>query len=512
MMAVKQKESKMFYNFSLSGRIPKDHFLRRIDEVVDFSFIHQLAKPYYSHTGQPSIDPVVLFKMMLIGYLYDITSERKLAQELSVNLAFMYFLGYDIDEETPNHSVLSKARRRFGTELFEQFFEQVIEQCKSKGLIQAEKAFIDSTLIPADASLSSIVDCEQKIILKRAPKEYLKIVEETNPSDDNKSQIKDDSDTKSAKLPKSKTRYSKTDPDASLIKHKNKPASLAYKQHISVDSGPARIITACSTTPAAVSDEHKLPHLISKAHEKHAVLPKEVGADTKYGTADNYRFLLENSIGPSMPHHGGKNTTGFWTKDKFIYDKDKDQYTCPQGHTLNNRSFMKKERHFIYRTQAKHCKSCQYRKQCTNSPQGRSVIRHIHESSLERAKQHLETRDAKVTICERSKTVETVFACEKKDLGLNKAKFRGLSSVHIQSLLTAAAYNLKKLVKYSRGFKKKLKTVSDLPILPILETNIAKLKQGLRGSEPVIAVSNLVDSLFLFFKHILGCNLAYNMA
>ncbi len=186
MMSVKQKESKLFYNFSLSGHIPKDHFLRKIEEAVDFGFIHDLARPYYSHTGQPGIDPVVLFKMMLIGYLYDITSERKLAQELKVNLAFMYFLGYDLDEETPNHSVLSKARRRFGADIFERFFERIVQECKARGLIEAEKSFIDSTLIPANASLYSVIDCDQKIELKRTPKEYLKAFEDANPpSDDN---------------------------------------------------------------------------------------------------------------------------------------------------------------------------------------------------------------------------------------------------------------------------------------------------------------------------------------
>jgi transposase len=177
MMGVKQKKQKLFYNFSLSQKIPNDHFLSRLDEAVDFSFIRELAKPYYSHTGQPSIDPVVLLKMMLIGY----TSERKLVQELKVNLAFMYFLGYGIDEETPNHSVLSKARRRFSNKIFEQFFEIVVTKCKEQGLIQAEKTFIDSTLVPANAALSSIVDCDEKIILKRSPKDYLKAVDETNP-------------------------------------------------------------------------------------------------------------------------------------------------------------------------------------------------------------------------------------------------------------------------------------------------------------------------------------------
>jgi transposase len=506
MLGTKQKEAKMFYNFSLSKRIPKDHFLRKLDETCDFSCIRRLAKPYYSHTGQPSIDPVVLLKMMLIGYLYNITSERKLAQELKVNLAFMYFLGYDIDEETPNHSVLSKARRRFGNRIFEQFFEIVVEKCKQQGLICAEKSFIDSTFIPANAALSSVVDCEQKIILRHSPKDYLKAVDEANP-------METEDDKKPAQPKKTKTQtnqkvYSKTDPEASIIKHKNKPAQLAYKQHISVDNGPARIITACTTTPAAVADEHKLPHLISKANHLHNILPKELGSDTKYGTADNYRFLLANQITPSMPHHGGKNTTGHLTKDNFIYDKQKDQYTCPEGKILKNNGFVKDLRHFIYRANPKDCRTCKLLKRCTKSATGRSVTRHVNESFLERAKQHLKTPQAQATISQRGKYVEPVFACEKKDLGLNKARFRGLISVHIQSVLTATAYNLKKLVKYSKGFKEKLKIVSNLPVPPLLETNMAKLEQGLRDSRVILATCSPKNSIFLFFKHILGFRLA----
>lgn len=508
MMGVKQKEQKLFYNFSLTERIPKEHFLRKLEEMVDFSFIYKLAKSYYSHTGQPGVDPAVLLKMMLIGYLYNITSERKLAQELKVNMAFMYFLGYDIDEETPNHSVLSKARRRFGNEIFEQFFEIVVEQCKQRGLIQAEKAFIDSTLIPANASLSSILDCDEKVTLRRSPRDYLKAVDELNSpeSENNKEQPEEKS-----KLQVNQKSYSKTDPDASIIRHKNRPPQLAYKQHISVDSGPARIITACATTPAAVADEHRLPHLISKANETHALLPKEVGADTKYGTADNYRFLLESQMKPSIPHHGGKNATGLLSKDSFIYNREKDQYSCPQGKILENSGFVKNQRHIIYRANPKDCKSCKLLKECTKSPSGRSVIRHINEHFLEEAKRHLKTLQAKVTLEQRGEYVENVFACEKKDLGLNKAKFRGLISVHIQSLLTATAYNLKKLVKYSKGFRDRLKTAIDLPVLPILEANIARLEQKLVDSRLVLAVFRLKNSVFLFFKRIFGFRLAYNM-
>lgn len=509
MMNVKQKESKLFYNFSLSSRVPKDHFLRKLEETVDFSFIHDLARPYYSHTGQPSVDPVVLLKMMLIGYLYDITSERKLAQELSVNLAFMYFLGYDIDEETPNHSVLSKARRRFGAKIFEEFFERLVEECKSRGLIQAEKTFVDSSLIPANASLFNIVDYDQKITLKHTPKEYLKKVEEANPADDEIHNAEENNPKpNSPKLPKNKTCYSKTDPDASFIRHKNKPLQLAYKQHISVDNGPAQIITACSTTPAAVADEHKLTHLISKAYERHGILPREVGADTKYGTADNYRFLLENAILPSIPHHSSKNTGGLWNKDKFVYNKTKDQYKCPKGHVLKNTSFIKEQRHIIYRARAKHCRACKCRKECTNSAQGRSVIRHIHESALERAKIHLKTLQAKLTMSERSKVVETAFASQKKDLGLKRAKFRGLTNVSIQSLLTAASYNIKKLVKYTGDSKQRLKEFIKSPILPPLREATVKIAQTIRNSVTISTVFNIKEWIFSFFRRILALSFA----
>lgn len=492
MMSVKQKESKLFYNFSLSGRIPKDHFLRKIDEAVDFSFIHDLARRYYSHTGQPGIDPVVLFKMMLIGYLYDITSERKLAQELKVNLAFMYFLGYDLDEETPNHSVLSKARRRFGAEVFERFFEHIVQECKTRGLIEAEKSFIDSTLIPANASLYSVIDCDQKIELKRTPKEYLEALDDVNPDSGDNAPDED-----KPKLPKNERSYSTTDPDASIIKRKNKPMQLCYKQHIAVDGGKARIITACSTTPAAIADEHKLPHLISKSYEKHGILPKDVGCDTKYGTADNYRFLIENNIKPSITYAGGKNSsTGLMSKDEFIYDKLKDQYMCPEGRELKYGGFIKKQRHLIYRALAKHCKACGSRTQCTNSPQGRSVIRHINESYVEKAKEHLKSAEAKLTIDERSYFVETVFASEKKDLGLKRAKFRGLANVTIQSLVTAASYNLKKLVKYAKGYGQKLKTAMPPPVLSECVNSISPYIQRTRIQDAALFIKERLILLF----------------
>ena len=327
-------------------------------------------------------------------------------------------------------------------------------------------------------------------------------MDEDNPSSDNKEQPK-------SSLKTNDKQYSKTDPDASIIKQKNKPTQLAYKQHIAVDSGSARIITACTTTSAKVADEHKLPHLISKAHHKHGILPKKVGADTKYGTADNYRFLTESQIKPSVPHHGGKNATGLSAKNNFTYDKGKDQYTCPQGKIPKKRGFVKALRYTIYTARYKDCNGCKLKGQCTKSSTGRSVTRHVNEVFLEQAKEHLKTPLAGATIKQRGSHVEPVFACQKKDLGLKRAKFRGLASVHIQSLLTATAYNLKKLLKYSKGFKEKLKTPVTLPILPVREASAATLGQKLADFSLISAASTLKNLVFLFIKCILAPSLAY---
>lgn len=157
MMGKKEHGEKLYYDFSLEDKVPQDHILRRIAEAVDFSFVHKIARPYYSHTGKPSVDPVVVLKMALIGYLYGISSERRLASDLPLNLAWLWFLGYDIDEETPDHSILSKARARFGPDLYREFFCEVVRLCDKAGLVSGERVVVDSTVVPANASLETLV-------------------------------------------------------------------------------------------------------------------------------------------------------------------------------------------------------------------------------------------------------------------------------------------------------------------------------------------------------------------
>ncbi len=163
MMGNHQFTLKLYYQLSLDQLVPHDHLLRQIAKTIDFSFMYPLARPYYSHTGQPSVDPIILFKTLLIGYLYGITSERRLMREIQVNMAYRWFLGYDLDESIPDHSVLSKARVRFGMEVFEEFFQRSIEICEKTGLPSEGPVYVDTTLVQAAASMDSLKERDESV-------------------------------------------------------------------------------------------------------------------------------------------------------------------------------------------------------------------------------------------------------------------------------------------------------------------------------------------------------------
>jgi transposase len=173
-MGQREFTSKLYYQLSLDGLVPHDHLLREIARAIDFSFIYPLARPYYSYTGQPSVDPVVIFKTLLVGYLYGITSERRLMKEIPLNLAYRWFLGYDLDEAIPHHSVLSKARGRFGPEVSESFFQRSIEMCREAGLLSERPVYVDTTLVQAGASMDSLVERDEAIKPPLSIEEYVR--------------------------------------------------------------------------------------------------------------------------------------------------------------------------------------------------------------------------------------------------------------------------------------------------------------------------------------------------
>ncbi len=249
---------KLYYQLSLDRLVPEDHLLRRIASAIDFSFVYPMARPYYSHTGQPSVDPVVLFKALLIGYLYGVTSERRLMDEVQVNLAYRWFLGYDLDEDIPDHSVLSKARVRFGLEVFEGFFQRSIELCREAGLLTEGPVYVDTTLVRAAASMDSLVERGDDADPPYSVTEYVRRLYEENapPLQEDSLQEQEPSEPSSAEpgiaLERSvPPRYrkgrpdghrrkannelvSRTDPEATVISRRGFELHLAYKAHMAV--------------------------------------------------------------------------------------------------------------------------------------------------------------------------------------------------------------------------------------------------------------------------------------
>jgi transposase len=461
MMGIKIYEEKLFYNFSLTKRIPENHILKKIAKIIDFHFVRKLTKDYYSHTGQPSIDPVVLFKMMLIGYLYGITSERRLAEEISLNLAYMWFLGYDIDEQTPHHSVISKARARYGKEVFKEFFQEVLRLCLEAGLIDGEKVYIDSTLVKANASLKSAVN-KEILRLKYRPQEYINKVFEENPveeekqvSEDKQREIDTREKQKELNFNNKKTNdkvISRTDPDASIYKRPNIPTQFAYKAHLSCDS-KARVITACKVSPAEITDDKVVKELI----ESQPVKPKEVGGDSAYGTMEVYTYLYDKKIIATIPRKSrgkGRYETEI-SLEEFRYQKEKDVFICPAGKELKRKGRSHKWKWISYSGEEKICQRCKLREKCCGGKSARRVIRYERQEVLDFILRHLKTKEAKDTIKKRKVYIETVIAEAKNNHGLRKTNYRGIEKVEIQLLLTAATQNIKRLVKHYTENKEK---------------------------------------------------------
>jgi len=453
MMGIKAYQEKLFYNFSLSKRVSEDHILRKVDTVIDLRFVRTLVADTYSHTGQPSTDPEVIFRMMLIGYLYGITSERRLAEDVSLNMAYMWFIGYDLEEPTPHHSVFSKARARYGKEVFEQFFHKILEQCIAQGLVKGEKVFMDSTYIQANASLKSIVPRQDAIEPHYSSKEYVDKVFSENPVEDTKtSQVKEHTEpmneitaTKQSKKYSNKTHVSKTDTDASIIgRSQGKPLQLTYKEHFTIDADQ-RIITSVAVTEGAVGDEAKAQDLV----QQQPVPIKEICADTKYGTYDNYKFLYEHDIIPIIPPFitKHKNTSDFFNKNKFIYDEQTDTYLCPGGKQLRKSTDAAPKDYIAYTSEKSDCMSCPLRHKCFNAKRcKRIVIRHKYEHFRDQAIAYFQTTPAQETMRQRKYYAEWVNAESKTKHGLRRAMFRGLDNVTIQVFMTASVQNIKRLI------------------------------------------------------------------
>ncbi len=269
-------QSKLFYHqINLDQRVPRDHILRKIQEQIDFDFIYGEVKNSYGDNGNVSIPPPVILKMMLLLILYNVRSERELMDTIPLRLDWLWFLGYDLDHEIPDHSVLSKARARWGVEAFRRFFERIVWQCVEAGLVDGSKIFVDSSLVDADASNNSVIDTRSlKVQLQESYKKLEARLEAKRES----------TDCSGRRYVKENSRYlSTTDPDASIV-NRGKP-KLSYQVHRAVD-GKSEVITATETTAGDVNEAHEMISLLESHHLNTGRKADTVVADSKYGTVE----------------------------------------------------------------------------------------------------------------------------------------------------------------------------------------------------------------------------------
>jgi transposase len=414
--------------------VPQDDYYRRLEKAVDFSFVSKLAAPFYAERGRPSVDPEVLAKIMLIGYLEGIASERRLMRHIQVNLSYRRFLGYDIDEEIPDHSTLSKARERFGSSFFKEIFQEIVRQCDRVGLISWESAAADATLEEADASFESL----ERRRPETSAEEYAVRIVCGDKQEEKKERRKEKVGNK--------THKSRTDEDARIAKRGKGKGLLAYLGHRLVDSAK-RVIVGISVSRADICEGKELIGLVESCREDHGRAPDMIAADKKYGSVENLKALAEMGIEACIPIQKHVNKKGLIGREEFEYCEDGDYYVCPEGKVLKRINRLKKERSSKYRAEAKDCLGCPKRKDCCSSKKGRMVSRNWDERYVIAARERAGSRNGRRAARMRRSTVELSFAEGKQYHNLRRAQWRGLDKVLIQNLLSATAQNIKRLVE-----------------------------------------------------------------
>ncbi|MDP3955004.1 MAG: IS1182 family transposase [bacterium] len=450
MMGKRDFETKLYYNISLDRLIPQDHLLRQIAGAVDFSFVRPLCRPYYSHTGQPSVDPVVIFKMMLLGYLYGIPSERRLAEEVSLHLGYRWFLGYDFDQPTPDHSVLSKARARFGPEVFEAFFRRSIDLCGEAGLLEEGPVFVDSTLIRAGASVDSLAKRDELVRPPLSIEEYVRrLYEENEDSPASEDELPPSPGPGSSRpLRPNEELVSRTDPEATLVDRPEFGRHLAYKAHLAVSGRRGQVITAAVATTGAAADEHHLAEVLWQHHRLSGLGIPEAVADAKYGTTFNFLYLGRLGIPAFIPlTRFGVMRKDIWGREHFRWLPDEDAYLCPASQKLRRYAQERGTQRVLYRAPKGSCPACPFREQCTPAGRERTVGRSWGQDFVDRTVELLASPLGKQRLVERKIYAEGAFGLAKELHGLRRTRFKGRWRVQIQVWLTAAAMNIKRAVR-----------------------------------------------------------------
>lgn len=429
------EEGKFFYQFSLEKKVRKNHPLRKLKGLLKLDFMYGLLKDKYGSRGNVSVPPPVIMKMMLLLFLYNVRSERELMETIPERLDWLWFLGYDIDSDVPDHSVLSKARKRWGEDVFKELFRRVVRQAVESGMVDGEKIFVDASLVEADASRNSVKTLNE-IELDERYQELVKRLDERDA----------DGIRQYGKV--NREHISSTDPDATIVSG-SAGRGLFYKVHRSVDE-KHEIITSCQVTTGAVNEAHVLEQTVDEHEEVVGRDVKTVVADSKYGTSENYQQLKKQGICTHMKNlAASKQSQEVYGKDRFVYDEERDVYICPAGKELRRWAVNRSRGWYKYQADKRVCAECELRSQCTRAKKGRMLNRVTGEEFIEAGRADAGSPAGQADLKKRQHLMERSYANGKR-YGYKRARWRARWRVTIQQLLVATVQNLCIIVRHQK--------------------------------------------------------------
>lgn len=442
----KQVELEMV---SIDQLVPEDHIVRKIDEKIDFNFIYDRVKPFYCEdNGRPPIDPVMLFKMMLVGYFFGIRSERQLEKEIQTNVAYRWFLGLNLTDKVPHHSTISFNRhKRFNdTTVFQDIFDDIVLLAAENGMVGGRVLFTDSTHLKANANKHKFVKEKVQVETQEYIEELDKAVEE-----DRKAHGKKPLRKKEKEVEEKEVKVSTTDKDSGYMYREGKPEGFFYLDHRTTDM-KYNIITDVYVTPGNVHDSRPYLSRLDRQRERFGFEVEAVGLDAGYLTVPICHGLEKRNIMGVIAHRRFTPKKGLFPKWKFTYDKKTDSYTCPNGSTLTY-STTNREGYRQYHSDPSKCRVCPFLSQCTSSRNHKKVMtRHVWEESKEKVRENRLSPEGKLLYKKRKETIERSFADAKQLHGLRYCRLRSVKGASEQALMTAIAQNIKKIANHlTRG-------------------------------------------------------------
>ena len=464
MMGEQKSEPQLFnYAVNLEKRVRANHPLRQVKAAIDFGFVREEVAHCYGKNGNESVAPEVILKMMFLLFFDDIKSERELMEVIGERLDYLWFLDYGLEEKIPDHSVLSKARARWGQEVFESLFVRTVAQCVEVGLVDGSKLHVDASLVDANAAKESVIKGAPQLIaaLKRAYRATESKLEQSS--------------TPESYQAVNDRMMSQSDPDAALVRKGSGDSRPRYQNHRVIDDAKG-VITAVETTPGSIAENKKLLDLIDQHENNTRCQVQTVVADHKYGTTENYVACQDRGITTHMGDALGKAQQArertIFGDEAFTYDPVTDIYRCPAGQSLKPRRMHPLRRTIEYKAPARVCAACVLRSQCTRSHHGRTVQRHEKQEALNIARAQAHSVAARRNRKRRQHLIERSFADAANNHHFKRARWRRLWRQQIQDYLIASIQNVRILLAH-QNLKPSAVAAITLPQQPARSGNIA---------------------------------------